>query len=62
MTVDVLDKASEVRDEETLPVAALDAWLAGRTALLLGHDEAALPRCDRYWRLVPGQHGAQLLG
>lgn len=40
--------------------ATLDDWLGGRTALLLGHDEAALPRCDRYRRLVPGAEGMRL--
>ena len=60
----ILDEPLSGLDAATAASLAktLDAWLAGRTALLLGHDEAALPRCDRYWRLVPGKHGAQLLG
>ncbi|MBT41147.1 MAG: phosphotransferase family protein [Idiomarina sp.] len=38
----VLDKASQVRDEEALPVVALDAWLAEHIAAELPHKRGEL--------------------
>ncbi|MAK71372.1 MAG: phosphotransferase family protein [Idiomarinaceae bacterium] len=38
----VLDKASQVRDEEALPVVALDAWLAEHIADELPHERGEL--------------------
>ncbi|MGB0212809.1 thiol reductant ABC exporter subunit CydC [Algiphilus sp.] len=53
----VLDEPATGLDADTRTTlfARLDAWLAGRSALLLAHDPAALPRADRVLRLVDGR-------
>ena len=53
----VLDEPAAGLDADTRATlfARLDAWLAGRSALLLAHDPAALPRADRVLRLVDGR-------
>lgn len=58
----ILDEPLSGLDADTAATlkATLDAWLSGRTALLLGHDRHALPRCDRIWRLVSGDAGSDL--
>jgi ATP-binding cassette subfamily C protein CydC len=55
-SVVVLDEPLAGLDAETAEAVAanLDAWLAGRTVLMLGHDAAALPRADRHVRLADG--------
>ncbi|WP_353978907.1 thiol reductant ABC exporter subunit CydC [Salinicola endophyticus] len=58
----ILDEPLSGLDAATAEVVrtALSHWLAGRTALLLAHEPAALPPCDSCWRLVPGAQGAAL--
>ena len=58
----ILDEPLSGLDASTAQVvkAALAHWLAGRTALLLAHESAALPTCDSCWSLVPGAQGATL--
>ena len=41
------DTATEVRGR-------LEAWLHGRTALVVGHHAGALPRADRILRITDG--------
>ncbi|KAA0017890.1 thiol reductant ABC exporter subunit CydC [Salinicola corii] len=55
----ILDEPLSGLDAETAASikSALDAWLAGRSALLLGHDPQALPTCDDCWRLMPAEAG-----
>ncbi|WP_110656213.1 thiol reductant ABC exporter subunit CydC [Salinicola halimionae] len=59
----ILDEPLSGLDADTATAlkVTLDAWLAGRTALLLGHDRQALPVCDHCWRLVPGVSGGKLV-
>ncbi|OLO03372.1 thiol reductant ABC exporter subunit CydC [Salinicola socius] len=58
----ILDEPLSGLDADTAATlkATLDGWLAGRTALLLGHDRLALPTCDHYWQLMPGEKGSVL--
>lgn len=55
----ILDEPLSGLDAETAASikSTLDTWLAGRTALLLGHDRQALPACDECWRLMPARTG-----
>lgn len=55
-SVVVLDEPLAGLDAETATAVAgnLDAWLAGRTVLMLGHEGAALPQADRVLRLADG--------
>ncbi|NRB56928.1 MAG: thiol reductant ABC exporter subunit CydC [Salinicola sp.] len=59
----ILDEPLSGLDAETAASikSALDAWLAGRSALLLGHDPQALPTCDDCWRLTVGTTGSALV-
>jgi ATP-binding cassette subfamily C protein CydC len=59
----ILDEPLSGLDADTATAlkATLDAWLAGRTAFLLGHDRQALPTCDHCWLLVPGERGSKLV-
>ncbi|MGQ7243867.1 thiol reductant ABC exporter subunit CydC [Salinicola sp. V024] len=59
----ILDEPLSGLDADTATAlkVTLDAWLAGRTALLLGHDRQALPACDHCWRLMLGEQGSKLV-
>jgi len=59
----ILDEPLSGLDASTAAMlkTMLDAWLAGRTALLLGHDRQALPTCDLCWQLMSGEQGSELV-
>ena len=54
----ILDEPFSSLDQATQATIRpkLDAWLKGRTALLLAHDLSALPHSDRYIHLQDLQH------
>jgi len=58
----ILDEPLSGLDADTAASlkVTLDTWLAGRTALLLGHDRQSLPACDHCWRLVSVEQGSEL--